>query len=158
MAYPRGKRRRVVPGCDRLEERPVMSGSAAGGFVGELPWSPDKTVSTVAANAGRTPYGVVSVPGGFLVTDVGTSAGAVRGGDTVEKVFLNGKTKTWYTAPKGFALTGAITTLPNGEVILGIEPAFGSGGTSNAQDSLVVLPPPCPSGQTLSRRRRASIQ
>lgn len=113
--------------------------ATGGGLIGALPAAPNLSVSTIAANGDGTPYGVAKVAGGFLVTDIGNFVGSTGEGGAIEKVFLNGSTKTWYTTPKGLSLTGAITVLANGDVVVGVEPSGTNGPPTQGRDSLMVL-------------------
>ncbi len=121
-----------------------MSASAAvttGGFIGGLPSSPSLTVSTIAANGDQNPRDVAKVHGGFLVTDLYTANQPPVLSTSIEKVFLNGSTKTWYTMPKGSWLTGPIGVESNGDVVaeIGSRPRGNVGGQTTI--SLLVLNP-----------------
>ena len=172
MGHVRGSRRRFAPGCDRLEERMVMSAFTAtvspipnavvselapmgfltsapslgattptstAGFIGKLPTAPSTSVSTIPANGDLNPYGVAKVPRGFLVTNFNSSSNLQGTGTTLQKVFLNGATKTWYSAPKGFGLSGAIGVLSKGFVFVGSVPTTDGTSATVQQGSLIVL-------------------
>lgn len=109
------------------------------GFIGKLPTAPSTTVSTVPANGDQNPYGVAKVPRGFLVTNYNGSSNLQGTGTTLQKVFLNGQTKTWYQAPKGFALSGAIGVLSKGFVFVGSVPTTNGTAATIKPGSLIVL-------------------
>ncbi len=108
-------------------------------FVGMLPHAPSTTLSTVTANGDQNPYGVAKVPRGFLVTNYNGSSNLQGTGTTLQKVFLNGRTKTWYKAPKGFALSGAIGVLSKGFVFVGSVPTTDGTAATVKPGSLIVL-------------------
>jgi hypothetical protein len=150
-------RRNVQPSCEALESRQVLSSTGLGSslaiqhaqtavtttstdsFISQLPSAPTSSVSTVPANGDVNPYGVAKVPRGFLVTNFNNSSNLQGTGTTIQKVFLNGKSKTWYQAPKGFGLTDAIGVLSKGYVFVGSVPTTDGTSATVGQGSLFVL-------------------
>src|SRR5271156_3824637 len=121
------RRTRLRPSCESLESRQLMHAGAVGStralleaqaaaastqpshsFISLLPSSPTNSYSTIPANGDLNPYGVAKVPRGFLVTNFNNSSNIQGTGTTIEKVFLNGTTQTWFQAQEGFGLTDAI--------------------------------------------------
>ncbi len=109
------------------------------GLIGRLPNAPSSTVSTVPANGDQNPYGVAKVPRGFLVTNFNSSSNLQGTGTTLQKLSLNGTTKTFYKAPMGFALTGAIGVLSKGFVFVGNVPTSNGTAATIKPGSLLVL-------------------
>ena len=79
------------------------------------------------------------MPRGFLVTNFNNSSNIQGTGTTIEKVFLNGTTQTWFQAPQGFGLTDAIGVLSKGFVFVGGVPTTDGTAATIEQGSLLVL-------------------
>jgi hypothetical protein len=149
---------RVRPSCELLESRQLMHAAAVGStsalleaqvaatstqpsqsFISLLPSTPTNSVSTITTNGDLNPYGVANVPRGFLVTNFNNSDNLQGTGTTIQKVFLNGTTRTWFQAPQGFGLTDAIGVLSKGFVFVGSVPTTDGTSATVQQGSLLVL-------------------
>jgi len=148
------RRRSIRPSCEHLEPRLALhatgTGSAAAlvatsastvshSFISLLPSTPTKSISTIPANGDLNPYGVARVPRGALVTNFNNSSNLQGTGTTIQKFFLNGTSKTWFTAPNGFGLTDAIGVLSKGFVFVGSVPTTDGTSATVQQGSLLVL-------------------
>jgi hypothetical protein len=152
------RRTRLCPSCEFLESRQLMDAAGVGSksalfrtqsaatttqpshsFISLLPSTPTNSFSTIPANGDLNPYGVAKVPRGFLVTNFNNSNNLQGTGTTIQKVFLNGSTQTWFQAPQGFGLTGAIGVLSKGFVFVGSVPTTDGTSATVQQGSLLVL-------------------
>jgi uncharacterized protein (TIGR03118 family) len=111
-------------------------------------------VSAATTGAGTTsgspgdqnPYGVAFVPQNFKTTvtpgqntlqpgdlivsdfnNAGSSGGQQGLGSSIIRITPQGATSTWFSAPTGLGLTGALGVLKDGDVIVGSVPTFASG-------------------------------
>jgi hypothetical protein len=157
--HPAAKRRRDLrPSLEHLEQRQVLSAAgiysanahldkwlastaskAGTSFISLLPTKPTTSISTIPANGDLNPYGVARVPRGFLVTNFNDSKNVQGTGTTIQKIFLNGTSKTWFQAPKGFGLTDAIGVLTAGFVFVGSVPTTDGTAATIKQGSVLVL-------------------
>jgi hypothetical protein len=150
--------RTLRPSCENLEPRQVLSATGvhsaaahvaaqvvtdaaapAHSFISLLPSTPTMSISTIPANGDLNPYGVATVPRGFLVTNFNDSNNIQGTGTTIQKVFLNGTSQTWFQAPPGFGLTDAIGVMSAGFVFVGSVPTTDGTAATIQQGSLLVL-------------------
>jgi hypothetical protein len=108
-------------------------------FVAKLPATPDQSVSTIPSNGDLNPYGVATIPRGFLVTNFNNSQNLQGTGTTILRVGLDGKTTPFYQAPAGFGLTSAIGVMRKGFVFVGSVPTTDGSSATVQQGSLLVL-------------------
>jgi uncharacterized protein (TIGR03118 family) len=105
-----------------------------------------QTYSAVSTSGDQNPYGVAFVPqafktsvtqgqntlqpGDLIVSDfnnAGSTGGQQGLGSSIIRITPQGATSTWFTAPAGLGLTGALGVLQNGDVIVGSLPTVASG-------------------------------
>jgi hypothetical protein len=149
-------RRSLRPSCESLESRQVLNATGVhaaarlaadpavtfgptNSFISLMPATPTMSISTIPANGDVNPYGVAKVPRGFLVTNFNNSNNLQGTGTTIQKIFLNGKSQTWFQAPQGFGLTDAIGVLSAGFVFVGSVPTTDGTSATIQQGSLLVL-------------------
>jgi hypothetical protein len=105
-----------------------------GSIVGQLPASPNESVSTVPANGDVNPYGAAVVPvgipaggslhaGDVLVSNFNASSNLQGTGSTIVNIAPNGQQSVFYQGPTDLGLGTALGILKRGFVIVGNIPA-----------------------------------
>jgi uncharacterized protein (TIGR03118 family) len=111
-----------------------------------------QTFSTVSTSGDQNPYGVAFAPQGFQTTvtpgqntlhpgdllvsnfnNAGTTAnpGGQQGlGSSIIRITPQGATSTWFQAPAGLGLDGALGVLQNGDIIVGALPTVATGSSA----------------------------
>jgi hypothetical protein len=148
-------RRKLLPACESLERRELLSATIAPSsqvataavsaaqsttsFISLLPTSPDSSISTIPANGDVNPYGVARVPRGFLVTNFNSSSNLQGTGTTIMRVEPSGTVTQFAQTPAGTGLTAALGVLSKGFVFVGSLPTTDGTSATIGQGSLLIL-------------------
>jgi hypothetical protein len=153
-----GRTHQALPGCEPLESRALLSTVVAHGpagvhqaavvsaqaahfsFLGSIPATPNKVVSTVPASGDVNPYGIVHTPFGWLVSNFNNSANLQGTGSTIVRIAANGTLSTFFTSTApDVGLTTALGVLSKGYVLVGSLPTTDNGTVAQGPGALLVI-------------------
>jgi hypothetical protein len=132
----RSRRRAVHLECEALDSRELLSATS---IISLLPSTPTITGSTVPPNGDVNPYGVASVPRGFLVSNFNNSGNQQGTGTTIVRINGDGSQGLFFQGRAGLGLTTALGVLSKGFVLVGNVPTTDGTSATVKQGSLLII-------------------
>jgi hypothetical protein len=137
--------RRSNLGVEALDARQLLSS-----FLGSLPATPQRDVSTIPSNGDVNPYGVAFVPAGFahggtlntgdvLVANFNNNQNLQGTGTTITRITPGGSTSTFFQGNPGLGLDTGLAILKRGFVLVGNLPTADGTSATVQTGSILIL-------------------